>query len=504
MKTQSSVARLDRLVGRALVRAGYSGSGITLVVAASGGPDSSALLHSLHRLSGRHRINLHVAHLHHDIRGEESDQDAQFVANLAQQLGLPATVEKEDPLAYQREHRISSFEQVTREMRYSFLHRVALAQGAPAVAVGHTADDQAETVLEHILRGSGLHGLVGMIELAPWPWPPNAAGVTVFRPLLEVAKAATVAYCEALDQQYRQDSDNYQLKFTRNRVRHELLPRLAADYNPRIIDSLIRLSHTAGLELDYLEQECDRVWNQVAPPGPQLPGEISFDLCFDRGVLADLHPALQRLLLRRGFVKMAGDARRLRESHLVSMSELVHRSGAGTLSLPRGIWLHSTYNTLVFSRGPQLPCPLPVLAGEHQVEIPRTVGQPKLSRAGDWQITTQLAPVDVLRQKPGRQKTGQHKPGPDELTALLSPSSIAEGLWVRAWRSGDRFQPLGMLSQKKLQDFFVDSKVPRDWRGRVPLVLSERGVAWVVGHRIAEWAKVAHDETTALQITFTR
>ena len=120
MKTPPNVARLDQLVSRALDRAGYSGLGVTLVVAASGGPDSSALLHSLHRLSDRRQINLHVAHLHHDIRGEESDQDAQFVASLAQQLGLAVTIEKEDPLAYQREHRISSFEQVTRQMRYSF------------------------------------------------------------------------------------------------------------------------------------------------------------------------------------------------------------------------------------------------------------------------------------------------------------------------------------------------------------------------------------------------
>jgi tRNA(Ile)-lysidine synthetase-like protein len=167
-------ARLERLVAAALGRAGYSGNNTTLVVAVSGGPDSSALLYCLHRLGERHRLRLHVAHLNHDFRGEEAEADARFVTALAQELGLPVTVAKRDPVEYQRSAsggRISSFEQAARELRYAFLADVATDAGAAAVALGHTADDLAETVLLHLLRGSGLHGLRGMAELAPWPWP---------------------------------------------------------------------------------------------------------------------------------------------------------------------------------------------------------------------------------------------------------------------------------------------------------------------------------------------
>ena len=367
MQNPGVVSRIDRMLADALQKAGYSGHGITLVIAVSGGPDSTALLYSLYRLSDIHQLNLHVAHLNHDTRGEETEQDAKFVADLARQLDLPSTIQKEDPLTYQRKQRISSFEQVTREMRYSFLYRVAQAQGASAVAVGHTADDQAETVLEHILRGSGLHGLKGMTEVSPWPWPPNADGVSVLRPLLAAAKQETAAYCRELGRDFRQDSENNSTKFTRNRVRQELLPLLAADYNPRVTDALIRLSHIATLDLDYLELECDRLWPNVASEETASPG--SHGIRFDRPALNALHPALQRQLLRKGFVQMVGDARRLGESHLAGISTILRENRAGfRLSLPQGLWLHGTHDAVVLSGSVSLTCPLPTIEGEHRID----------------------------------------------------------------------------------------------------------------------------------------
>ena len=171
MCSSDLVASLEEQVAAALRRMGLSGNDSILVLGVSGGSDSSALLYSLHRLQESHRLRLHVAHLNHNFRGDEADEDARFVESLANELNLPATVEKQDPTEYRRHRSISSFEQLAREMRYIFMARVADELGASAVAVGHTADDQAETVLQHVLRGSGLHGLQGMTESAPWPWP---------------------------------------------------------------------------------------------------------------------------------------------------------------------------------------------------------------------------------------------------------------------------------------------------------------------------------------------
>ena len=243
-----------------------------------------------------------MAHLNHDFRGAEADQDAAFVQRLADGLGLPCSVDKRDPIAYQQSRGISSFEQAAREMRYQFLGRVAQGVGAPALALGHTSDDQAETVLMHIIRGSGLQGLRGMTELAQWPWPQPPGGPTLFRPLLSVGKSETAAYCRQIGQTYRRDSGNYMWRFTRNKVRLDLLPRLSRDYNPRVREALLRLSRAAADEADFADGELERHWQVIAD---ETIGEVTIDAV----ALGGLHPALQRRALRRAYSAVAGDER---------------------------------------------------------------------------------------------------------------------------------------------------------------------------------------------------
>ena len=451
-----------------------------LVVAASGGPDSSALLYSLHHLKEAHGLRLHVAHLNHDFRGKEADEDAEFVAALAEELGLPATVEQQDPTEYRRQRRISSFEQLAREMRYLFLAQVAHNTGARAVAVGHTVDDQAETVLQHVLRGSGLHGLRGMSEVSSWPWPTEDPGLQLFRPLLGVTKADTAAYCRESGRAYRDDSGNYLSRFTRNRVRHELLPALASGFNPRVRESLARLARTASVDLDFIEEEADKLWPQVALA---TDGEVRFDLTGLSGV----HPALQRMLLRRGYAALTGAAIRLRESHLTAMVDMVSDKTPGTvLELPAGMRLHRGYTSLVLTKDQVLPCPLPLLEGEHPVTLPSNGEIESIVEGEGWRITLSAGDsvVPSNTSAGGAPTTG----GGHVWTVRLDREALEGPLLVRARRPGDRFQPLGMRGGKKLQDFFTDSKVPRSWRDSVPLLVSERGIAWVVGYRVAHWA----------------
>ena len=488
-------ARVERLASASLSRCGYSSEnspqysgegGTPLVVGVSGGPDSTALLYCLYRLRKAWGLQLHVAHLNHDFRGEEADADAEFVTDLALELDLPVTVEKQDPIAYQRERGISSFEQGARELRYAFLARVATSIGATRVAVAHTADDLAETVLLHILRGAGLPGLRGMTELADWPWPLNLPQLQLLRPLLEATKAETVAYCNSLGRSFRVDTGNALPRFTRNRVRHSLLPLLAEEYNPRIRESLVRLAHTASLELDFLEKETDDVWPQVlvdpekgeAEKGD--PGSVSLH----RQVLSKLHPALQRMVLRRAYILVAGDARRLRESHLRAMAEAAGgRSSGQTLQLSGGWRLHVTYDFLRLTKNPALECPYPPLAWEYPVSLPESSGEVAVTRLEGWKITMQMVTA------PGPEQIAQAP----SLAAYLGREALGRGLQVRSRRPGDRFQPLGMTHTKKLQDFFTDARIPESWRDRVPLLVTDRGIAWVVGHRIAEWTRLWAD-----------
>lgn len=489
------VAAVDRQVAAALRRAGYANAGITLVVGVSGGADSSTLLYSLRRLSPACGIRLHIAHLNHDFRGAEADADAHFVAALATELGLPVSVEKQDPIAYQQERRISSFEQGAREMRYAFLAAVAERAGAAAVAVGHTADDLAETTLLHLLRGAGLAGLRGMTEVAPWPWPVGLPAPALFRPLLSVSKADTAAYCRELGRDFRQDSGNALFRFTRNRVRQELMPYLAAEYNPRVRDALTRLANAAALELDYLEQETERVW-------PQIVREIATAgrpaLTFDRAALAELHPALQRRLLRQGYVALAGDARRLRESHIKAMAALAAGGAAGlTLDLPAGLQLRVDRSQLILGRrGETLADAYPALAGQYRLPWPAADTESTREIPG-WRVTQRLIAAGEIAPWPGS----------DSLTAYLNLAALGRDGWIRSRRPGDRFQPLGMAGFKKLQDFFTDARIPRHRRDGIPLLVTERGIAWVIGQRIAEWAKIppaAPPDFPVLELRFER
>ncbi|MDA0263649.1 MAG: tRNA lysidine(34) synthetase TilS [Chloroflexi bacterium] len=482
----ANAADLERQVASALQRAGYSNSGATLVVGASGGPDSSALLYALDRLKEAHGLSLHVAHLNHNFRGQEAEDDAAFVAQIAGELGLPVTVVKEDPHEYQRERGISSFEQGAREMRYAFLARVAKAAGARAVTVGHTSDDLAETVLLHVLRGAGLHGLRGMAEVSKWPWPAGSDGLQLFRPLLDVTKARTGDYCREIDRPYRTDSGNYMWRFTRNRVRQDLMPRLAQDYNPQVRNALVRLSRTAADQLDFVERELDRVWPGLAETTPADSSQPVNEVCFARPELAAIHPALQRLALRRGYILVTGDATRLRESHLVAMEELAQGGRGGRrLELPGGVVLRQDYSNLTLTRQQEADCPYPEFDGEYQIKLPATPGAAIAVSAGPWSLRMQLGMAGV---EPAW-ATGVW----DEWTARLDRRALGDGATVRTWCPGDRIQPLGMTGQKKLQDLFTDLRVPRPWRGKVPLLETEKGIAWVVGHRIADWAKVDAD-----------
>lgn len=481
------VSHVDTRVAAALNRAGLAGPGNILVVGVSGGADSSTLLYSLNRLRASCGIDLHVAHLNHDFRGDEADEDARFVGALAQELGLPFSVEKRDPIAYQRERHISSFEQGAREMRYQFLATVARRIGAPAVAVGHTSDDQAETVLLHILRGAGLHGLRGMTETAPWPFPPGLESPVIFRPLLEVTKSETVEYCQELQRDYRQDSGNSLFRFTRNRVRQDLLPALAADYNPRVREALVRLASTASLDLDYLERELDRTWSDlvISLDASNDPGSLSASLVLRRDLLSSLHSALVRMALRQAYITVNGDPRRLRENHLRTMTDFISSENrTGELALPSGISLIATPTQITLSAAKaQSDCPYPELPEPYHLStsnIPKADG---IHHAGEWLVSIETISIENV---PDLQP-------PDAFTAWLAPNSLGTDLYVRNRSNGDRFHPLGMSNSKRLHNFFIDAKVPRHWRDRVPLLVTEHGIAWVVGYRIAEWAKVPRD-----------
>ncbi|OGO31766.1 MAG: tRNA lysidine(34) synthetase TilS, partial [Chloroflexi bacterium RBG_16_56_11] len=234
--------------------------GEKLLVAVSGGPDSVCLLHILAGLRKELGMELHVAHLNHRLRGAASGADATYVTGLARRLRIPATVASRDVKAYRSRHHLS-LEEAAREVRYAFLGEVADAIGAARVAVGHTADDHVETVLMHLIRGSGTRGLRGLLPRVRWP----AAGhdLTVIRPLLELTRAETAAYCRRYRLRPRADASNLAPEPFRNRIRHHLLPELRK-YNPRVAEALMRTARLAADDFDFIDSEAARLQDEVA------------------------------------------------------------------------------------------------------------------------------------------------------------------------------------------------------------------------------------------------
>lgn len=479
------VARLHSRVKSALEQSGLTRNK-ALIVAVSGGPDSLALLHSLHSLRDELGLRLHGAHLDHRLRGEASRADAHFVASVFANLGIGFTTEEADVYAFQNQHKLS-LEEAAREVRYAFLASVSHEQRADAIALGHTADDQAETILMHIIRGAGLTGLRGMEATARRSFDGNE--VTLVRPLLSVPRSDIEDYCRALGLEPRQDESNLSHEMTRNKVRLELIPSLT-QYNPSIRDALLGLSRSAAQDIAYIEEEVDKVWQQTAK---QIDDEVVLGIEEFRR----LAPAIANHLLRRATLAVKGDLVDVGQSHIEDMARLMLGRAGTSLDLPGGLRFSVGYSDAMLTAMPHDTCPLPPLEGEHTLNIP---GETLID---GWHVTAKLLSESKRRGAEDSHRSTE-KGSSAEYTKILDFDSVGADLWVRPRIPGDRFQPLGMSQSKKLQDFMVDEKIPRAWRDRVPLVVSPTGIVWVVGWRIADWAKVSGNSAELLELCFTR
>ncbi|MGB9889276.1 MAG: tRNA lysidine(34) synthetase TilS, partial [Anaerolineae bacterium] len=334
--------------------------GDRVVVGVSGGPDSLCLLHLLLRLQEEYRLQLHVAHLHHGARGEDADADAAFVADRAREWGLPATLAREDVPALARAYKLA-FEEAARRVRYAFLAHVAGRVGAAKVAVGHNADDQAETVLMHFLRGAGLAGLRGMRPATPlseyrllpqtdrFPLPDRLP--VLIRPLLGIPRAAIEAYCAEQGLTPRFDRSNLDTTYFRNRLRHELLPLLET-YNPNIRRRLCHTAEVVAADYELLTQMREWAWGQV------VREETDRAIVLDRAGWGAQPLALQRALVREAAYRLRPH---LRDVDFVHVEAAVQVARAGTTgaraTLPGGLALTVGYDTLTVADARYEPPP---------------------------------------------------------------------------------------------------------------------------------------------------
>ena len=443
--------------------------GDRVLVAISGGPDSLSLLHALwSEREARGLAAVEAAHLDHGLREDESAAEAAWVSAWCEERGIPGHVGLADVAGLARDSKRSK-QEAARAARYAFLENTAAQVGATKIATGHTRDDQAETVLMNILRGTGLDGLRGI---------PARRGLFV-RPLLDISRAEVEDYCAAHGLEPRRDPSNLSPDaYTRNRVRLELMPLLARDYNPAVADALLRLSGIAARDLDYLQAQAGAAL--VAAMAVQRPDK----LVLDGARLLEMHPALLRRVLRAAVAEVRGSAEGIAQHHIERMCQLLLRPGnSGGVRL-EGLFpspfcdVALVFDTLTLTPGAApLRTTSPTLGESSSLAVPGTAA------IGDWTIR---ASFDAL-------------PG----AVVLDADAVSTGdLTLCNWRQGDRVDPLGMGGRhKKVGDIFTDAKVPRAERHRVPIIADAQGIVWVVGHCLADRVKITQGTRRRLYLT---
>ncbi len=445
-----------------------------ILVAVSGGPDSVCLLHLLHSLREHLDISLHVAHLDHQLRADSED-DARYVGEMARQFQLPATIGQRDVKSHRKKHRLS-LEEAAREVRYQFLAEVARDIGASRVAVAHTRNDHVETMLLHMVRGSGTRGLRGLLPLTEWRGKPGKESTTIIRPLLEISREETVDYCTEHNLNPRLDVSNLSMSPLRNRVRHQLLPILSS-YNPSVTEALVRLSRIASDDLAYLESEAASLWPGIAE---EKEGTVSLH----RASFNQLPVALKRYLLRFALERLLGNLKDIETRHLEEIMNTLEKPAGRIISLPGGLYFLNDYERYLLTPDITALAPYPALDGETSLTVPG------VTLVAGWRIEASV----ITRQ--------DMNPKDENFTACLDYELAGSELFLRTRRRGDRFQPLGLTALKKVGEFMIDAKIPFYLRDRIPLVCSRDKVIWLVGHRIDERVKVTEKTKKVLRLKF--
>jgi len=441
-----------------------------VLVAVSGGPDSMALMYILFYLRDELGIGLHVFHLNHCFRGDESDQDARLVQDTARFLGIPCTIEEYDVPGYCAQ-RNKSNQEGAREVRYSLISRVAARVGAARVALGHHADDQAETIILNFLRGSGLTGLKGFLPVRDDFY---------IRPLFGLRRKDIEQYCQQNNIRFRIDSSNQKAVYRRNRVRLELMPVLE-EYNPALVPALARTADVLRAEDEFLENEAGNVYFKVVTPGSDGIFVLDVDAL-------SAHPiALQRRVLRKLWSTITGNTAGLGFEHLESILDLVKEGkGSWASHLPGGVRVKRRYQYLEFEKESKPQEKVPPYC--YRLEVPGEVLIPETG------IIIRAHPVKKAQASdPERLPPGE---------ALLDLEKLKGELCVRRRLPGDRFAPLGMGgSEVKLKKFLIDQKIPREERDRIPLVVCNGEIAWAAGIRPGEKFKVTEDSEELLHLS---
>ena len=454
-------------------------------VAVSGGPDSIALLHGLLSLVDEYSMRLVIIHLNHGLRSHESDSEEAFVHDQGRALDIPVIRKKISVPDLCRKDK-GSVEDICRRERYRFFEEAADFHKLDKIALGHTKNDQAETVIMKILRGSGSGGLKGMF--------PVRDGIYI-RPLIELSRKAIESFLESKGLMYVTDSSNRDILYLRNRIRHHLIPDLENNYNPKIVDSLSHLSGILRRENDFIEKAADKYFTRWKCNVESNEVEI------DIRKFQILHSALQFRIVKRLLKNGAQPAKEIGYVHVKAVIDLIFGSKPNArIDLPDGITVYREYDRFTIYRGQRN-----FISERTSSDCRKKICYRNDKQGVNDYIYEVSVPGLVHISETGRGMKFDYVAA-DQVDynsgtiAYIDLRGVTPPLVVRNFRAGDTIQPLGMTGTKKLKSIFIDAKVPKRDRGLIPLLVDASSVIWIPGLRLHDRVKVADTTGTVIRV----
>lgn len=440
-----------------------------IVLGLSGGPDSMALLYVLIEIKKKISFNLFLAHVNHGVRGDEALKDEEFVKMTAKRLKLPYFSTRVDMIGEAKKEGISA-EEAGRKLRYGFFERILKKQGKGKIAVAHNKKDQAETLLMRIMRGTGIDGLKGM----------DFQTGNIIRPMLDIDRWEIEKYIEDKKIETVLDKTNLETIYTRNKVRLELIPYIEENFNPNIVDTLFRLSENAALDSKFLDEFTDNRYKKIVTKRDKEFITFKYESFKNEDI------PIKRRIIRKAILDLTHTLQGIEDVHVTSIIELFYKKETGKMiNLPNSIIAKVAYDDLIIEKVKK--------ESTRENKNNNLLQDLKLGNniLDDYAIELDLdiiekRDVDLKRTSPNKKYFDY-----DKIVGKIS---------VRNRKDGDRFSPFGMRGTKKLKDYFIDEKIPRDLRDKIPLLVDENNIIWVIGYRASEIYKVDKDTTRVLKV----
>lgn len=441
--------------------------GDKIVLGLSGGPDSVCLLHVLKQLEEEYDISIYAAHLNHQIRGIEAQKDVMYISQLCDSLGVKFFVKSINVPEYCKKHGLS-IEEGARKLRYEMFYEIKQKTKSNKIAIGHNLNDQAETILMRMMRGTGLQGLKG-IEYK--------RDETIIRPILDIERSSIEAYCEKYNLNPRIDSTNLENIYTRNKIRLDLIPYMQENFNASVIESICRMGNNLKLDNDYIEQEGSKKFKEVS----KLNNNESVEIILDKYI--HLHKAIKSRIIRNSIKYILGDTNFVDQKHIEDVLDLENEDKISKkLVLPRGLFVYRNNDNILFTNEE-----ITYEDVQFNYKVPKE-GVIKIKQTGVF-IETKTMSIERFKSMKA-----------DKSSKGFDLDKFKGGIIVRNRESGDKIKLAG--GSKKLKSLFIDLKIPREERSKIPVLVDNDEVVCVGDYKISENYKIDANTKEVLKITF--